>query len=256
MMTKSILLFICIINSILLFVSPLKGIDVSKAFSVTAWRTLLLSYPSTEFAVVRIFNYNGTLDYNAPRTIRSAYTAGTTDISLYMYPCLSDSFYAYQNNIQCGTAEEQIAKIKRALTVYDIDFNETLQLSPTAMPSLNPIPVPSELPTETPTTPTEQPTELPTVTPSLVSELSGEPTVTPTASSNPTYVPSSSPSYNRATNVKVQRLFITVEDETPLRFFTKNSSLNLQYLVEISVAAMNAGISIGNFNLINFDIIY
>lgn len=248
MMTKSIILSIFVINSILLFVSPLKGIDVSKAFSITAWRALLLSYPGTEFAIVRIFNYNGTLDYNAPRTIRSAYTAGTTDISLYMYPCLTDSFYAYQNNIQCGTAAEQIAKIKRALTVYDIDFNENLQLSPTAMPSLNPIPMPSELPTQSPTNPTAKPTLLPTMEPTLVIEQSDKPTLSPTASSNPTYVPSSSPSYNRATNVKVQRLFITVEDEAPLRFFTKNSSLNLQYLVDLSVAAMDAGIAIGIFN--------
>ena len=227
---------------------PYVGVDIGgQILSVGAWTALK---EAVDFTIVRVFNYNNTVDITAGPTIANAYLAGFTDLSLYWIPCVKGSLYSRTYNVTCTTPMEQLDSVIAHLDSYNIKFvqydrtTDVPTRSPTYSPTLTWSPTygPTKTPTHTPTTtpstgPTESPTsQSPTKTPTKT------PTTAPTTT---TYTPSFVPTANPTIGAKVWRIYINVEDSIPRRFFTNNSTKNLEYLLDLESAAWQYGIQLG-----------
>ncbi len=241
-------LLLLVIAAWLPLAMPYVGVDVGgQILSVNTWTALK---DTVDFTIVRVFNYNNTVDITAGPTIANAYLAGFTDLSLYWIPCVKGSLYARTYNITCTTPKEQLDSVITHLNKFNIKFVEydrttdspshqpsyspTLTWTPTFKPTLSPTDrptiIPSTGPTESPTTAT--PTKTPTNSPTFV------PTTT-------TYTPSFGPTANPTIGANVWRIYVNVEDSIPRRFFTNNSTKNLEYLLDLETAAWQYGIQLG-----------
>lgn len=100
------------------------GIDLSRSISTsTAWAAYFDAADLDEsFGIIQAVFYNGTLNPSLVQTIRSAWRAGTKDISLYVYPCVDSSPYAINNDLSCGTPEYQLDTLVEYLRRYNITF--------------------------------------------------------------------------------------------------------------------------------------
>jgi hypothetical protein len=100
------------------------GIDLSIAVpSSAAWSAYFAaSELSTSFGIVHAVLYDGSINPNLITTLRSAWTAGTQELSVYAYPCISSSPYAINNAKSCGSPEAQLDALVQYLQGFNITF--------------------------------------------------------------------------------------------------------------------------------------
>lgn len=180
--------------------------------TVSAWTSLLTNpgSPQVTFAIIRLFNYNGTIESHAGFSMANAYAAGIRDISGYIYPCVSGSVFAVNGGVTCNTPQKQMDMILKYLQVnglnysYHIDGTHDPTMPPTGQPTGQPSSHPTYFNvsgkgnhTRSPAyKPTRKPTRLPTGQPTgqpSSHPLTSKPTCRPTAS--PTKEPTASPTF-------------------------------------------------------------
>ena len=64
--------------------TAITGVDVSTSISQSDWECL-----NVDWASVRAYSSTGSPDYNAAGTIKAARAAGVSDVSAYIFPCVS-----------------------------------------------------------------------------------------------------------------------------------------------------------------------
>lgn len=72
-----------------------RGVDVSSRVYTGTWQCLANSGYS--FAIVRVYQSNGRVDYNGAATINDAHAGGISYVDGYIFPCFS-----------CGNPEAQV----------------------------------------------------------------------------------------------------------------------------------------------------
>mgnify|MGYP003385538299 CR=1 FL=1 len=117
------MLFLSIITFLIHFqyVFSKNGIDISVATDTTTFKCLVDDYNIT-YAIVRAFRSTGIIDEEAPNTIKQAYNQNITDLSVYIFPCIQQSTYSIENQINCPTFKQQIDNIVTLLNSNDIYF--------------------------------------------------------------------------------------------------------------------------------------
>jgi len=131
----------------------------------------------------------------------------------------------------------------------------TRQPRPTRLPSPNPTRSPTYLknsptpiPSPVPTGPSALPTRLPTLMPTV------QPTALPTAPSPfPSAAPTVRPTYingTRGSSLRLKRIFLMVEDDSPNRYFSVDNKINQRYLVDLAYACWLRGIQLGIYTTI------
>ena len=77
----------------------ITGVDVSTALSQSTWECLMSpgGQGPVEWASVRAYCSYGDVDHNAVSSIKAARAAGISDVSAYIFPCVS-----------CGDAAGQV----------------------------------------------------------------------------------------------------------------------------------------------------
>lgn len=213
------LYLICAVLLLLLSHRPVWskfGVDLTYPLQPDAWAAL-----NAEFAIVRLMKHTGDVDNVGIRNLRNAMDANITELSGYIYPCLSSSYFATVERITCLSAEAQIQALidQLNLNVAEMESHDRTSWpptgQPTGMPSGQPTGVPSSQPSMQPSgmpsgqpsskpsyspdVPTPEPTFVPTFTPTTAQptgQPSGQPSSQPSSkpSRQPTGVPSGQPS--------------------------------------------------------------
>lgn len=100
------------------------GIDLSVAIaSSSKWASYFSSSDlESSFGIVHAVLYDGSINPNLIPTIKSAWGAGTKDLSVYVYPCISTSPYAINNAVSCGSPEAQLDALINHLSLYNVSF--------------------------------------------------------------------------------------------------------------------------------------
>ena len=250
------------------------GVDLTLPLTVQQWGALNL-----DFAVVRVVKHTGEIDYTGIKNLRRAMQANLTDLSGYMYPCISSSYFARVQKINCLSAAGQLEALRNALEINDAGLepyktntwpptnaptqHPTILFSPTYAPTVHPTFQPGKTPSAAPThAPTQFPTSRPTKSPSVF--IPNTPTFIPTHL--PTHAPTHQPTYlpgvmhptsvpTNPPNTKpllLKRIFLMVEDESPPRYFDANQLVNMQYFKELATRAYEYGFQLGVFTTLRY----
>ena len=101
-----------------------SGVDLSaRVISTGGWDKISDDLAeSISFAIVHMMFYNYTFNANAAPTLHAAWDYGIDDLSIYVFPCISGSYYVNRNSIQCGTATEQVALLVNYANANGIGF--------------------------------------------------------------------------------------------------------------------------------------
>jgi len=124
------------------------GVSLSKLLTASGWSLLIESTADIASASTHILFYNGTINYNAITTIKSAWQSNVRELSVYMHPCLNTSVYSVQYDVECGTPQQQFQSILNAFSDNNIFFSHHISSTATNSAATN---TPNALPTATPT---------------------------------------------------------------------------------------------------------
>jgi hypothetical protein len=188
-----------------------RGVDLSFSFTPNELAQFLPSKQvSSSFGIFHIMFYNGTINLPAINSIKSAWSHGIRDISVYMYLCIPDSAFSVDqlknrgNGLQtnsssmatyCSAPEEQILELNNTLALHGIYFRDL---------SYN-----------------------------YLSQSYGSRNLSFSASSI------------SSSKIMVQTLFINVEDNVPSYYFSLNSTANVLYLKRVVELCQSIGIEVG-----------
>lgn len=232
------------------------GIDIALPTSNTTWPQYIASN-DISFAIVKVYNNDGSIVRNSASSIKSAWENGIRNISVYMFPCIQNSSFSISNLIQCQSPANQLNDITTYLNRNGIFFEQYSQS--TWSPTLSPTQVPSANPTLHPTvgSPVHSPTSAPTSQPSSQPSMSpsGQPTSTPSMLTSaspthspthiPTVYPTSTPSYSSSSYALIQTIFLDIEDDNPARYFDHSPAANVEFIRQFTNAAFELGIRVG-----------
>lgn len=105
-----------------------NGIDISVATDDNTFKCLINEH-NISYAIVRAFRSTGVIDSEAPNTIKSASNNGLSDLSAYIFPCIAQSNYSVEHDIQCPTFKEQIDEVLMLLNNENIYFENQRNLN-------------------------------------------------------------------------------------------------------------------------------
>lgn len=101
-----------------------SGVDLSVPANTTTFECLKTNH-DISYAIVRVFRSLGKTDENAPATIQAAFDSNISDLSSYIFPCITSSAYAQSNGIKCSTPEAQVDSTMQMLAASSIGFQES-----------------------------------------------------------------------------------------------------------------------------------
>jgi hypothetical protein len=193
--------------------SARRGVDLSFSFTPNDLLQYLPSDQlSSSFGIFHIMFYNGTINLPAVNSIKSAWSLGIRDISVYMYLCIPDSAFSVDRmknrgtvtnsssvTTFCSSPEEQILELNSSLALHGISFRD----------------VPYNYLSQS------------------------------YSSRNLSFSSSSSVSSSKVT---LQTLYINVEDNVPSYSFSLNSTLNILYLKRVVELCQSLGIEVGIYS--------
>lgn len=119
-MTAGFLFSALLVVLAVLAVECRNGVDLSIPCDETAWSCLKNS--GISFGKVRVYRSVGQLDTNAPASLKSAHSAGMTDLDAYIFPCITTSPYNVAHNITCKSAADQFLESVNYLAKDGITF--------------------------------------------------------------------------------------------------------------------------------------
>jgi hypothetical protein len=97
------------------------GIDLST-FLTPALISTYVSSPTDSFAIFNAMFYNGSINVKAASSIHTAWSAGISDLSIYVFPCIPNSPFAINSNLQCDSPLLQLTRLMRYLNQSNILF--------------------------------------------------------------------------------------------------------------------------------------
>jgi hypothetical protein len=129
--------------------NSLVGVSLSKALDLKGWQSLI-STQEVSFASIHMMFYNGTINRHAVGTIKAAWSAGITDLSIFMHPCIDSSVYIQSSSLSCGTAKDQLDAIIATMDANNMHFRPHIgagpPLSVTGIPTTKPTAFPTQAP--------------------------------------------------------------------------------------------------------------